>query len=60
MITKVFKKKGDRKAIWEAYEALVNLNPEDPNKKYKAAGSLGGSVNSQFLRRSNDTYERTR
>ena len=43
MITKVFTSKNHTESIADAYNQLQNLNPLDPYKKQKAAGSLGGA-----------------
>ena len=45
----VFQAKGCSMSIADAYTALMNLNPQDPYRRYKAAGALGGSVASGFL-----------
>lgn len=60
MVTQVFTRKGDTKSIADAYVRLANLNPNDPYNKQKAAGSLGGSSASGFLKKEGRTYIRTR
>ncbi len=60
MITNVFKRNNEVQSLNDAFTALVNLNPNDKYKKQKAAGSLGGSCTSGFLKRQGKTYQRTR
>jgi len=59
MITAVFKYKGQTMTVAEAFRALIALNPTDKYNKQKAAGSLGGAMNSGFLKRYGNTYIRT-
>lgn len=60
MVLQVFQAKGFSMSIAEAYTALMNLNPQDPYRRYKAAGALGGSVASGFLILRNGVYKRVR
>ncbi|MEG0836211.1 MAG: hypothetical protein RR413_12295 [Christensenellaceae bacterium] len=43
MIEEVFDSEGKTLSVGEAYTKLQQLNPRDPFKEKKAAGSLGGS-----------------
>lgn len=64
MILNVFKNKGVTMSKASAYTALLNLNPNDPCSRQKAAGSLGGATRWGFLSRQGTaqgmTYTRTR
>jgi hypothetical protein len=53
MITKVFTSKNHTESIADAYSQLQDLNPLDPYKKQKAAGSLGGASHWKFIELNN-------
>lgn len=54
MISQVFIAKNHTESISDAYRKLQNLNPNDPYKKQKAAGSLGGSSRRKFIELNNN------
>ena len=60
MITTVFKHPGDVKTVASAYKQLMDLHPNDKNKKQKAAGSLGGASNGKSIRFKNGKWKRVR
>lgn len=60
MILQVFQKTGCSMSIAEAYTGLMDLIPQDPYRRYKAAGALGGSVASGFLVLRNGVYTRVK
>lgn len=60
MILKVFSNVGDSFTIAEAYTSLIGLNSKDPYAKQKAAGSLGGAMNSGTIVRNGNIYTRVR
>lgn len=53
MISQVFVAKNHTETISDAYGQLQNLNPLDPYKKQKAAGSLGGASRWKFIELNN-------
>lgn len=60
MILKIFRAKGCSMTIAQAYKALQKLIPQDPYRRYKAAGALGGGIASGFLVLRNGVYTRVR
>lgn len=60
MILKIFFNVGDTLTMSDAYTKLINLNPNDPYAKKKAAGSLGGAINGGTLKRIGYSYTRVR
>lgn len=60
MILKIFLKVGDRVSISDAYSQLISLYGNDPYRKNKAAGSLGGAVNGGTIVLKDKFYERVR
>lgn len=60
MILKVFPSVGDRLSISKAYKQLISLYGNDPYRRNKAAGSLGGAVNGGTIVLKNGFYERVR
>ena len=60
MILRVFPNVGDCLSITDAYHHLIALYEKDPNRKNKAAGSLGGAVNGGTIIRKKGFYERIR
>jgi hypothetical protein len=60
MITEVLAEKGEKKSKKDTFDRLVELNPNDPYKRQKAAASIGGSKNSGYLVEDDDSYTCTR
>lgn len=60
MITQVFTEINQTESINSAYSKLIESIPDDPNKRFKAAGSLGGSSRHSFIVRDNGKYTRKR
>lgn len=60
MIINVFPRIGIRMTIADAYLQLISLNPNDPYRREKAAGSLGGAVNGGTIVRNGNYYIRIR
>lgn len=50
MITQVFTKKGESDSISNVITKLCKLNSTDPFRLKKALGSIGGAVNSGFIK----------
>lgn len=53
MIIQVFTSKNHIEPIVNAYNRLQDINPSDPHKKQKAAGSLGGASRWKFIELNN-------
>lgn len=60
MITQVFTNKNQIKTKADTFNELVALNPNDPNKKKKAAASIGGSRTHRYLEIAGNDYRCTR
>jgi len=60
MISQVFTQKNQKESIKSAYLKLIKLNPDDPYKRHKAAGSLGGASRHEFIVRTNSEYTRVK
>lgn len=60
MITKIISKKDQKMDKKEIFDKLTALNPNDPYRKKKAAGSLGGSKTHGYLADDGNDYRCTR
>ena len=60
LILHVFTTPGQIMSGHDAYQALLILLNGDPWAKQKAAGSLGGAVQSGFLKKIGSDFQRTR
>lgn len=60
MILKVFPNVRDCLSVSDAYNQLISLYGNDPYRKNKAAGSLGGAVNGKTIVLRKGFYERIR
>lgn len=60
MILKAFPNMGDRLSISDAYKQLISLYGNDPYRRNKAAGALGGAVNGGTIVLRKGFYERVR
>ena len=58
MMPQVMTHTGEQKDKHIVYSELVSLNPNDPYRKQKASGSIGGSVTNRYIQSVGSTYVR--
>ena len=60
MISQIFTNRSHKESLRTAYSKLIDLNPNDPYNKQKAAGALGGASRHGFIVRFNGDYVRVK